>query len=211
MHRIDTKYVAESLPAPAEIETFPGWFQGGDPESETPGTVVGPDWCNAVQEELLAVAAESGEEPSKEDNGQVLKGVKEIVKQSPEVKSAQAAAQAAADEAGAARTAASEAKTQAAGAEALAEAADQKADEANAKASQALAVAGQSSGAYWVHADAVDAEAFFPTPGNYYLAGDLTNFPLPGPLWFKNEHSEDAENPGRPGAVTYTVWNAASP
>lgn len=78
MFRIDHPTAAAALPAPSAAGT-PGYFQGGDPASGTPRTVVTQDWANLVQEELCTVALAAGAPLSKTDTGQVLKGIKATV------------------------------------------------------------------------------------------------------------------------------------
>ena len=74
MYRIDHPTAAATLPA-VSAPGSPGFFQGGDPASGTPRTVVTQDWANIVQEELANVAGMNGAVLNKGDNTQVLKGV----------------------------------------------------------------------------------------------------------------------------------------
>lgn len=68
MHRIDSGTAAPG-----------GLFTAGDPNVGTPATVVTPEWLNAVQAELEAVAVVNGDALSKPSNDQVLKAIRGLI------------------------------------------------------------------------------------------------------------------------------------
>lgn len=53
------------------IQEVGGVFVGGDPSTNTKGTIVTADWLNAVQEELAGLVEALGGTLDPEDNGQV--------------------------------------------------------------------------------------------------------------------------------------------
>ncbi|MCW5666464.1 MAG: tail fiber protein [Piscinibacter sp.] len=67
MHRIDTSGASPD-----------NRFQEGDPSTGALATVVGADWCNAIQEELCAVIAAAGIALSKPNNSQLLAAIQSI-------------------------------------------------------------------------------------------------------------------------------------
>lgn len=73
MHRIDSDTAVAVMPAPAPAGD-PGFFTRGNPGPGTPvpATNFTPEFCNAVQEELAAIATLLGDALDKTDNGQVL-------------------------------------------------------------------------------------------------------------------------------------------
>lgn len=75
MHRIDGPTAAAALPAPGAVIGTPGYFTGGDPLTNTPATVPGPDWANAIQEEIAAVVEHAGIQLDKTDNAQLLAAI----------------------------------------------------------------------------------------------------------------------------------------
>ena len=78
MFRIDHPTAAAVLPAAAPAGT-PGYFQGGNPATSTPRTVVTQDWANAVQEEIASVVLGAGLALSKTNNGQLLAAVNALI------------------------------------------------------------------------------------------------------------------------------------
>ena len=52
-----------------------GVFLGGNPSTNTKGTITTADWLNSVQEELAGLVEDTGEELSAPDNKQVSKGI----------------------------------------------------------------------------------------------------------------------------------------
>lgn len=75
MQRIDGPTRAAVLPAPAATGTgdaAPGYFAHGDLLDGVPYTTLDPDWCNAVQEEILAPIIAAGLTPDKADHAQLL-------------------------------------------------------------------------------------------------------------------------------------------
>ncbi|MEX3908594.1 hypothetical protein AB4Y33_34925, partial [Paraburkholderia sp. BR14319] len=78
MFAIDQQTAASALPAPSAAGT-PGYFTGGNPATAEPATILDPDWCNMVQEELLNIVAAGGLTPSKTTYNQVLTAIKAIV------------------------------------------------------------------------------------------------------------------------------------
>ena len=79
MFRIDVATAAVSIPTP-EVPgpKVDGFFQGGDPGSGTPATILTADWLNAVQEEICTVIDEAGLTLSKTDRGQLLEALNAI-------------------------------------------------------------------------------------------------------------------------------------
>lgn len=71
MHRIDSAGISVGLPTPASAGT-PGYFTAGNPTTGTPATVIGADWLNAIQEELVAVVVAGGLSLDKTNRGQLL-------------------------------------------------------------------------------------------------------------------------------------------
>ncbi len=78
MQRIDT---ANAVGAPESPETggTPGHFSGGNPLSGQKATYLSSDWCEGVQEELIALIVAGGETPDKTDNAQVLKALRALL------------------------------------------------------------------------------------------------------------------------------------
>lgn len=68
MHRID-----------GEGATVDNKFTEGNPSTGALATTVTADWCNAVQEEILAVLAEAGITPLKTDNGQLVAAILSLI------------------------------------------------------------------------------------------------------------------------------------
>lgn len=79
MYRIDSSTAAAALPTPAAAGTE-GYFTEGNPSTSTPATVVGQDWLNMVQEELVAVVAAAGIARDKTNNAQVIAAIQSIAK-----------------------------------------------------------------------------------------------------------------------------------
>lgn len=65
-----------SLPALATNENTPGYFSAGDVVGGIEPTHFSADWCNRVQEEMVAVILAAGLALSKTDNGQILAAIK---------------------------------------------------------------------------------------------------------------------------------------
>lgn len=80
MHRVDTSTAVAVMPA-AEAPGVPGFFTKGDPVGGLPATVLGQDFLNMVQEELIAVLVAAGMTPdqTKVDLGQLAVAVKRYV------------------------------------------------------------------------------------------------------------------------------------
>lgn len=55
-------------------------FRAGDPSVGTPATTVTPDWCNAVQEELVNVVSAAGIALNKPDNTQLLAAINTLLR-----------------------------------------------------------------------------------------------------------------------------------
>ena len=72
MHRIDGPGTVENFPIAHESGTLSGFFDGGNPATGRMSTVVTSDWCNSVQEEIVSVILEGGEELDKNNNKQLL-------------------------------------------------------------------------------------------------------------------------------------------
>lgn len=66
MHRVDSDNHDSNM------------FQDGDPGMGLPGTVLGEDWHNAVQEEVAAVIEGAGITLSKPDNDQLLAAIRAL-------------------------------------------------------------------------------------------------------------------------------------
>lgn len=60
MQRVTRTTAATALPAPPASPGPPGFFTGGDPVANVPATVPGYEWCNGVQEELVALVLRAG-------------------------------------------------------------------------------------------------------------------------------------------------------
>jgi hypothetical protein len=58
----------------SEAAGDPGYFTKGDPVGGTPATVPGMDWCNMMQEEMIAILVAFGVTPdqAKADYGQII-------------------------------------------------------------------------------------------------------------------------------------------
>lgn len=80
MFRIDTATAVAVLPAP-DAPGAPGFFTKGNPGPGTPvpATNFSQDWCNSVQEELVAIAIADGAALSKADNAQVLAAIRKLI------------------------------------------------------------------------------------------------------------------------------------
>ena len=74
MFQIDDPTAVPIKPA-APAAGPPGWFQGGDPATNTPGTRVRFAWLNMVQAEMGAILAKVGLAQDKTDDGQVLQAL----------------------------------------------------------------------------------------------------------------------------------------
>jgi len=75
MNRIDGPTRAAALPTPAATGTgtaSPGFFAHGNLLGGVPYTTLDPDWCNAVQEEILAPIEAAGLTPDKANHAQLL-------------------------------------------------------------------------------------------------------------------------------------------
>ena len=75
MQRIDGPSAAATRPAPRATGTggsAPGFFARPDLEAGVAPTTLDPDWCNAVQEELINVIAAAGLTPDKGSVDQLL-------------------------------------------------------------------------------------------------------------------------------------------
>ena len=207
MHRIDSKYAVPELPEPAEAVTAPGYFQNGDEESETAGTVLDADWVNTVQEELVNVVEASGQQLEKGRRDQVLAGIKALIEDAPQITGAVAAAQAAADEAAEAKTIASEARALANEAEIESAGARAAAGRAEIKAEQAIQAATQYTGTYLNVGADFDPDEYYLEPGRYFVAE--SGGPLPAGSFVNVEVNADPDDPGRPLSVTQSRWHDA--
>jgi hypothetical protein len=78
MFRIDVPTAAQTLSAPAAAGT-PGYFTEGNPQTGQPATIPGMDWFNMVQEELMAILAAAGINPSKANRGQVVAAILTLI------------------------------------------------------------------------------------------------------------------------------------
>lgn len=80
MHRIDTATTVNALPAPAAVG-MPGYFTDGNPGPGTPvpATNFDNDWCNAIQEEIVALATAAGDALDKTNQGQALAALKKLL------------------------------------------------------------------------------------------------------------------------------------
>lgn len=81
MHRIDTDGTVSSLPTPGPAGSLVGYFSDGEAISGTPGTVIGANWLNAVQEEIVAVLSEGGLSPDKSTNDQLKDAIIAIIEE----------------------------------------------------------------------------------------------------------------------------------
>lgn len=72
---IDTAGAVPTMPAPSASVTTPGWFADGNPATNTPYTVLSPDWCNGLQAEIVNLLASNGQTPSKTQFAQILSAI----------------------------------------------------------------------------------------------------------------------------------------
>lgn len=71
MHRVKRAGNYANIPDPPAGGT-PGYFGPGDLGTNTPATIPGYDWFNAVQEEIIAPILAAGLTPDEDDRGQLL-------------------------------------------------------------------------------------------------------------------------------------------
>ncbi|WP_456303703.1 glycine-rich domain-containing protein [Gluconobacter cerinus] len=71
MHRIDNDTAVASMPTMDKIGS-PGYFTSGNPATGSSATIVTDDWCNSIQEELMAFLEKSGQDQDKSRTNQVL-------------------------------------------------------------------------------------------------------------------------------------------
>jgi hypothetical protein len=74
MHRVKRAGNYANIPAPPAGGT-PGYFGPGDPGTNTPATIPGYDWFNAVQEEIIAPILAAGLALDEADRGQLLEAI----------------------------------------------------------------------------------------------------------------------------------------
>lgn len=80
MFKIDGAGTVTDKPARTALGAFPGWFN--QTPGTSPGTVVTGEYLNMLQAEVLAVLAAAAIAPDKTDDGQLLKALQKIIKQS---------------------------------------------------------------------------------------------------------------------------------
>jgi len=78
MQRIKASGVVSVIPPVQENSYDPGYFSNGNPATGELATMMTAEWCNGVQEELLAVIQEAKLTPSGSDLGQLLKALKHL-------------------------------------------------------------------------------------------------------------------------------------
>lgn len=86
MQRIQSPGTVATLPAPVTTPgQSPGYFN--NPNSGSPiATVVSNDWCNGIQEELVAVIQSVGATPNVNDNTQLLAAIRNLIAGSARIK-----------------------------------------------------------------------------------------------------------------------------
>ena len=77
MHRVDTSTAVAVLPATDPPGT-PGFFRKGNELAGHLATVPGQDWCNSVQEEILAPIFAAGLTPDKNNRSQLLAALRRL-------------------------------------------------------------------------------------------------------------------------------------
>ncbi len=80
MFKIDGAGTLADKPARTAVGPVPGWFNQAPGTS--PGTVVTAEYLNMLQAEMLAVLAAATMAPDKADDGQILKALQKLIKQS---------------------------------------------------------------------------------------------------------------------------------
>lgn len=78
MQRIRTATAVTSKP-PYSAEGTPGFFTEGDAVAGTPATVLGQDWPNMIQEELVNVLVAAGVVPDAEDDSQLAQAIIRLI------------------------------------------------------------------------------------------------------------------------------------
>jgi phage-related tail fiber protein len=78
MHRVKRAGNYANIPAPPAGGT-PGYFGPGDPGTNTPATIPGYDWFNAVQEEICGPIEYVGDTLDEDDRTQLRRAIEKIV------------------------------------------------------------------------------------------------------------------------------------
>ena len=76
MQRIKASGVVSVMPPVQENSYDPGYFSNGNPATDELATMMTAEWCNGVQEELLAVIQDAKLTPSGTDLKQLLQALK---------------------------------------------------------------------------------------------------------------------------------------
>ncbi|WP_346666329.1 hypothetical protein [uncultured Mailhella sp.] len=78
MQRIKASGVVSVMPQAQENSYDPGYFSNGNPATGELATMMTAEWCNGVQEELLAVIQDAQLTPSDSDLSQLLQALKHL-------------------------------------------------------------------------------------------------------------------------------------
>lgn len=78
MQRIKASGVVSVMPPVQENSYDPGYFSNGNPATGELATMMTAEWCNGVQEELLAVIQDAQLTPSDSDLSQLLQALKHL-------------------------------------------------------------------------------------------------------------------------------------
>jgi len=79
MHRTDGQGTLGTLPTANAPGALAGFFQNAAPGPGVSTTYFDPDWCNAIQEELIAILAAASITPVKGTYNQVLAAVRALI------------------------------------------------------------------------------------------------------------------------------------
>lgn len=80
MFKIDGPGTVPEKPGRGVLGASAGWFN--QTPGTSPGTVLRAEWLNMLQAEILAVLTAAAMDPDKADDGQILKAIQKIVRQS---------------------------------------------------------------------------------------------------------------------------------
>jgi len=80
MFKIDGAGTVADKPARTALGVDPGWFN--QTPGTSPGTVVTAEWLNMMQAEVLAVLVAAAVDADKADDGQLLKSLQKLIRQS---------------------------------------------------------------------------------------------------------------------------------
>lgn len=78
MQRIKASGVVSVMPPAQENSYDPGYFSNGNPATGELATMLNAEWCNGVQEELIAVISGAGLTPSQANLGQLWEALQKL-------------------------------------------------------------------------------------------------------------------------------------